>query len=88
MSAIFERVERHKELISSLIENAEASVLFKHWQVKIDDENRLYQWCSLCAKNYSGGNISEYKRALSVMSGIFNFYEIEDIALKIASPNS
>lgn len=88
MSAIFERVERHKELISSLIENAEASVLFKHWQVKIDNENRLYQWCCLCAKNCSGGNIAEYRKTLSVMSGIFNFYEIKNIALRIASPNS
>lgn len=88
MPAIFRRVKKHKELISSLIENAESSVLFKHWQVKIDSGNRLYQWCCLCAKNYSGGNTVEYGRTLSVMRSIFNFYEIEDIALKIASPNS
>ena len=88
MPAIFRRVKKYKELISSLIENAETTVLFKHWQVRIDNGNRLNQWCSLCAKNYSGGNTVEYGRTLSIMKSIFNFYEIEDIALKIASPNS
>lgn len=87
MPAIFRRVKKYKELISSLIENAETTVLFKHWQVRIDNGNRLNQWCSLCAKNYSGGNTVEYGRTLGVMRSIFNFYEIEDIALKIASPN-
>ena len=87
LPAIFRRVKKHKELISSLIENAETSVLFKHWQVRIDNENRLYQWCSLCAKNYSGENVAEYRKTLSVMRSIFSLYEIEDIAMKIASPH-
>ena len=62
-------------------------MLFKHWQVRIDNENRLYQWCSLCAKNYSGENVAEYRKTLSVMRSIFSLYEIEDIAMKIASPH-
>ena len=87
MPAIFGRIEKHKDEIVETLEYASASTLAENWNVKVRDD-KLVQWCELCAENYSQGNISEYKTALSVLYKIFSVYVIHDSILEVAESAS
>lgn len=87
MPAVFRRVKKYKELIIDIIENADEKVLSNYWKVEINNTDRLRQWCELCACNYSD-NQKDYKKTISVLYNLFNFYEIETTSLKIASPEN
>lgn len=83
MPAVFGRIEKYKDLIRETVENANSSALFESWDVSVK-KDRLYQWCELCAENYSGGNKNEHKKAMSVLMRLFSLYDFEEQPLKIA----
>lgn len=83
MPAVFGRIEKYKDLIRETIENAKSSTLFENWGISVK-KDRLYQWCELCAENYSGGNQKTYRLALEILVKIFSLYDFEEEALKIA----
>lgn len=49
MPATFKRIANRVELIRRTIEEAEDITLIEHWKVKKLENNRISQWCKLCA---------------------------------------
>lgn len=84
MPAIFGRIEKFKNEILEVIETSEEKELEENWHVKIDQNNRIKQWCELCAKYYSQNDNEKSKMALNVLYRIFSIYEIEEKYMYVA----
>lgn len=84
MPAIFGRIEKFKNEILEVIETSEEKELEENWHVKIDQNNRIKQWCELCAKYYSQNDEEKSKMALNVLYRIFSIYEIEEKYMYVA----
>lgn len=73
MPATFGRIKRYKDLIVEVLQDTSAETLSENWNVAIDNENRIGQWCELCAAQYARTqNNLGYDIALEVLEKIFS----------------
>ncbi len=88
MPAAFGRIARYKELIQETIFETSKQTLTENWGISVEDEDRLSQWCDLCAVAYAETNGSlGYKTAHEVLMKIFNIYDYtEESSLIVAEP--
>ncbi len=84
MPAIFRRIKNLKDLICNIINEADISTLSRSWNIHVDNKNRLYQWCILCAKNYCGENSSKYKLTMELLAKEFSLYYVDERTLRVA----
>lgn len=72
MPAAFGRIKKYKNLILETLRETSAETLSENWNVAIDDENRIGQWCELCAAQYATKGNPKYDIALEVLEKIFS----------------
>lgn len=77
MPAIFGRIEKYKKEIIRTLNFSSIQTLTENWKENLR-EDRLCQWCELCAKNYAQEDKSKYDTALSVLYKVFNFYTVNN----------
>ena len=68
-------IEKYKKEIIRTLNFSSIQTLTENWKENLR-EDRLCQWCELCAKNYAQEDKSKYDTALSVLYKVFNFYFI------------
>ena len=76
MPAIFGRIEKHKKEILETLEYTSSTILSENWNVEVRND-RLIQWCELCAENYSQGIKDEYEKALNILYNVFSISETD-----------
>lgn len=77
MPAIFGRIEKNKDEIIETLKYTSTITLTENWNTRIEND-RLTQWCKLCAENYAQNDKVKYDTALSVLHKIFGFYELKE----------
>ncbi len=79
MPAAFGRILKYKDLILETLQKTSNQTLSENWGISVDDNNRLLQWCDLCATNYATtkDNLG-YKIAKEVLEKIFTIYTIDE----------
>lgn len=80
MPALFKKIEANKIVILDVLENASSMKLFDNWGVQ-PKQDRIVQWCKLCAHYHAQENKDEYKKAIGVLFKIFSVYQIQETNL-------
>lgn len=75
MPATFGRIQKYKDLIVEVLRETSAETLSENWNAAVYNENRIGQWCELCAAQYARTqNNLGYNIALEVLEKIFTLY--------------
>ena len=79
MPAAFGRIKIYRDLICETLHETSEHTLSENWGVPVVNNDRIGQWCRLCAKNYAANkDRSDYDIALEVLEKIFLSYRRTD----------